>query len=283
MTVLVFGKTGQVASELQLLPGVVALDRAEADLSDPAACAELIYAQQPNAVINAAAYTAVDRAESEEDLATCINGKAPEAMATACAELGIPFVHISTDYVFRGDGLAPWTPSIRAAPQNAYGRSKLRGEKAVQFIGGRYAILRTSWVFSAHGTNFVKTMLRLSETHSTISVVSDQIGGPTPARAIAKTCYEMAVKLMKDTSVAGTYHLSGLPYVSWAEFAEEVFAQASLRTTVSHIPSSDYPTTAMRPMNSRLDCHLTEQVFNLKCPDWRLSLTQTLRDLEQSA
>jgi len=216
-------------------------------------------------------------------LATCINGKAPEAMATACAELGIPFVHISTDYVFRGDGLAPWTPSIRAAPQNAYGRSKLRGEKAVQSIGGRYAILRTSWVFSAHGTNFVKTMLRLSETHSTISVVSDQIGGPTPARAIAKTCYEMAVKLMKDTSVAGTYHLSGLPYVSWAEFAEEVFAQASLRTTVSHIPSSDYPTTAMRPMNSRLDCHLTEQVFNLKCPDWRLSLTQTLRDLEQSA
>jgi dTDP-4-dehydrorhamnose reductase len=283
MTVLVFGKTGQVATELQLLPCVVALGREEADLSDPAACAAVIYAQKPKAVINAAAYTAVDRAESDEDLATCINGKAPEAMATACAELGIPFVHISTDYVFRGDGLAPWTPSIRAAPQNAYGRSKLRGEKAVQSIGGRYAILRTSWVFSAHGTNFVKTMLRLSETHSTISVVSDQIGGPTPARAIAKTCYEMAVKLMKDTSVAGTYHLSGLPYVSWAEFAEEVFAQASLRTTVSHIPSSDYPTTAMRPMNSRLDCHLTEQVFNLKCPDWRLSLTQTLRDLEQSA
>ena len=283
MTVLVFGKTGQVATELQLLPCVVALGREEADLSDPAACAAVIYAQKPKAVINAAAYTAVDRAESDEDLATCINGKAPEAMATACAELGIPFVHISTDYVFRGDGLAPWTPSIRAAPQNAYGRSKLRGEKAVQSIGGRYAILRTSWVFSAHGTNFVKTMLRLSETHSTISVVSDQIGGPTPARAIAKTCYEMAVKLMKDTSVAGTYHLSGLPYVSWAEFAEEVFAQASLRTTVSHIPSSDYPTTALRPMNSRLDCHLTEQVFNLKCPDWRLSLTETLRDLEQSA
>ena len=283
MTVLVFGKTGQVATELQLLPCVVALGREEADLSDPAACAAVIYAQKPKAVINAAAYTAVDRAESDEDLATCINGKAPEAMATACAELGIPFVHISTDYVFRGDGLAPWTPSISAAPQNAYGRSKLRGEKAVQSIGGRYAILRTSWVFSAHGTNFVKTMLRLSETHSTISVVSDQIGGPTPARAIAKTCYEMAVKLMKDTSVAGTYHLSGLPYVSWAEFAEEVFAQASLRTTVSHIPSSDYPTTAMRPMNSRLDCHLTEQVFNLKCPDWRLSLTETLRDLEQSA
>ena len=283
MTVLVFGKTGQVATELQLLPRVVALGREEADLSDPAACAAVIYAQKPKAVINAAAYTAVDRAESDEDLATCINGKAPEAMATACTELGIPFVHSSTDYVFRGDGLAPWTPSIRAAPQNAYGRSKLRGEKAVQFIGGRYAILRTSWVFSAHGTNFVKTMLRLSKTHSTISVVSDQIGGPTPARAIAKTCYEMAVKLMKDTSVAGTYHLSGLPYVSWAEFAEEVFAQASLRTTVSHIPSSDYPTTAMRPMNSRLDCHLTEQVFNLKCPDWRLSLTQTLRDLEQSA
>ena len=283
MTVLVFGKTGQVASELQLLPGVVALDRAEADLSDPAACAELIYAQQPNAVINAAAYTAVDRAESEENLATCINGKAPEAMATACAELGIPFVHISTDYVFRGDGLAPWTPSCLTAPQNAYGRSKLRGEKAVQSIGGRYAILRTSWIFSAHGTNFVKTMLRLSETHSTISVVSDQIGGPTPARAIAITCYEMAERLMKDPSVAGTYHLSGFPHVSWAEFAEEVFTQAELRTTVTHIPSSDYPTPAMRPMNSRLDCQQTEQVFNLRCPDWRLSLTETLRDLDRSA
>lgn len=283
MTVLVFGKTGQVAVELQLLPGVVALDRAEADLSDPAACAALIYAQQPNAVINAAAYTAVDRAESEEDLATCINGKAPEAMATACAELGIPFVFISTDYVFRGDGLAPWTPSCLTVPQNAYGRSKLRGEEAVQSIGGRYAILRTSWIFSAHGTNFVKTMLRLSEIHSTITVVSDQIGGPTPARAIAITCYEMAGRLMKDPSVAGTYHLSGFPYVSWAEFAEEVFTQAELRTTVAHIPSSDYPTPAMRPMNSRLDCQQTEQVFNLRCPDWRLSLTETLRDLERSA
>ena len=283
MTVLVFGKTGQVASELQLLPSVVALDRAEADLSDPAACAELIYAQQPNAVINAAAYTAVDRAESEENLATCINGKAPEAMAIACAELGIPFVHISTDYVFRGDGLAPWTPSCLTVPQNAYGRSKLRGEGAVQSIGGRYAILRTSWIFSAHGTNFVKTMLRLSETHSTISVVSDQIGGPTPARAIAITCYEMAERLMKDPSVVGTYHLSGFPYVSWAEFAEEVFTQAELRTTVTHIPSSDYPTPAMRPMNSRLDCQQTEQVFNLRCPDWRLSLTETLRDLDRSA
>ena len=162
--ILVFSKTGQVARELQQLRAVMALGREEADLNDPQACSDAIRHHSPNAVINAAAYTAVDQAEDEEAIATVINGDAPSAMARACAELGIPFVHISTDYVFEGTGQAPWQPQDQTAPQNAYGRSKLAGETGIADSGGTYAILRTSWVVSAHGANFIKTMLRLSET-----------------------------------------------------------------------------------------------------------------------
>ena len=163
----------------------MALGREEANLSDPQACADAIRHHAPDAVINAAAYTAVDQAEDEEAIATVINGDAPTAMAKACAELGIPFVHISTDYVFEGTGQAPWQPQDQTAPQNAYGRSKLAGETGIADSGGTYAILRTSWVVSAHGTNFIKTMLRLSETRDVLNIVGDQIGGPTPARDIA--------------------------------------------------------------------------------------------------
>ena len=162
--ILVFGKTGQVATELQRLGDVVALGRDQADLSDPAACSDAIRTHAPRAVINAAAYTAVDRAEEEEALATIINGDAPTAMAQACVELGIPLIHISTDYVFEGTGDTPWQPDDPTAPQNAYGRSKLAGEIGIRNSGAVHAILRTSWVVSAHGANFVKTMLRLSET-----------------------------------------------------------------------------------------------------------------------
>ena len=158
---LVFGKTGQVSKELQRLTPVTTLDRNDAPLSDPAACRAKILHMRPSAVINAAAYTAVDRAEDEEDVATLVNGEAPGAMALACAELGIPFLHISTDYVFDGGGNQPWTESDAVAPLNAYGRSKLAGERAVLTAGGNSAILRTSWVFSAHGANFVTSMLRL--------------------------------------------------------------------------------------------------------------------------
>ena len=190
--ILVFGKTGQVANELQRLSGVTALGREDVDLSDPAACAVAIREHAPKAVINAAAYTAVDRAEEEEHLATVINGDAPTAMAKACAELGIPLVHISTDYVFNGTGNTPYRPDDATEPQNAYGRSKLAGEIGIRNSRAVYAILRTSWVVSAHGTNFVKTMLRLSETRDALNVVSDQIGGPTPARDIAAACLQIA-------------------------------------------------------------------------------------------
>ncbi|MEJ2003331.1 MAG: dTDP-4-dehydrorhamnose reductase, partial [Maritimibacter sp.] len=279
--ILVFGKSGQVATELQrLLPDAVFLGRDAADLSDPDACAAAIAAHRPEAVINAAAYTAVDKAEEEEPLATRVNGEAPGTMARACAAQGIPFVHISTDYVFNGAGDAPFAPDHPTAPLGAYGRSKLAGEEAVQAAGGTYAILRTSWVFSAHGGNFVKTMLRLSETRDALNVVADQIGGPTPARAIAEACVTISDQLQADPAKSGTYHFSGTPDVSWAEFARAIFASSGRDVSVSDIPASDYPTPAKRPANSRMDCTATQTTFGIARPDWAAGLTDVLKDLE---
>jgi dTDP-4-dehydrorhamnose reductase len=279
--ILVFGKTGQVARELALLPGIHCLSRNSADLTNPAMCASEILRHRPRAVINAAAYTAVDRAEEEEAQATVINGDAPAAMAEACAMLGVPFVHISTDYVFEGGGATPWRPTDPVSPQNAYGRSKLKGEQAVTAAGGVYAILRTSWVVSAHGNNFVKTMLRLGAERDALTIVADQIGGPTPARAIAAACHRMAETLISEPDKAGTYHFSGTPDVSWADFAREIFTQADLSCDVTDIPTTDYPTPATRPLNSRLDCSLTETTFALPRPDWRAGLAEILKDLDR--
>ena len=278
--ILVFGKTGQVATELQRLGNVVALGRDQANLSDPAACADAIRTHAPRAVINAAAYTAVDRAEEEGALATIINGDAPTAMAQACVELGIPLIHISTDYVFAGTGGAPWQPDDPTAPQNAYGRSKLAGEIGIRNSGAVHAILRTSWVVSAHGANFVKTMLRLSNTRDALTVVADQIGGPTPARDIAAACLQMAEQLIVDPSKSGTYHYSGAPDVSWAEFARAIFDQAGRAVTVTPIPTTDYPTPAKRPLNSRMECGATQQVFGIARPNWRNGLNMILQELE---
>ncbi|WP_417279036.1 dTDP-4-dehydrorhamnose reductase [Celeribacter sp.] len=278
---IVFGKSGQVATELaRLLPKATFLGRAEADLSDPASCAQKIRDLKPDAVINAAAYTAVDKAEEEEDLAHLINAAAPTAMAEACAELGIPFVQISTDYVFDGAGETGFAPDHPTGPLGAYGRTKLAGEDGVRAARGAFAILRTSWVFSAHGNNFVKTMLRLAETRDSLTVVADQIGGPTSARAIAHTCVAIAERLKRDEGVAGTYHFSGTPDVSWADFAREIFAQSGKYIAVQDIPSCDYPTPAARPANSRLDCRTTEAVFGIPRPDWREELALVLSDLE---
>lgn len=272
MNILVFGKTGQVATELAGFDGVTCLGRDMADLSDPAACAVAITSHAPAAVINAAAYTAVDRAEEEEAQARLINAEAPAAMAQACADLGIPFVHISTDYVFDGQGAVPFGTDHPTAPQNAYGRTKLAGEQAIAAIGGTYAILRTSWVFSPHGANFVKTMLRLSEMRDALSVVDDQIGGPTPAAAIAAATVSIAAQLRKDPGKSGVFHFSGSPDVSWAEFARAIFAQAGRTVSVTGIPTSDYPTPATRPLNSRLDCSATEGTFGISRPDWAAAL-----------
>ena len=284
MKLLVFGKTGQVATELaKLAPEARFLSRHEADLAQPESCAELITHADADVVINAAAFTAVDQAEETPDLAQRINGLAPTLMAKAAATKGIPFVHISTDYVFEGGGQQPWQPDGRTGPQSVYGHSKLAGEAGVQAAGGTHAILRTSWVVSAHGQNFVKTMLRLAQTRENLTVVADQIGGPTPAAAVAEAAVVMAKTLMKNGGPSGFYHLSGAPDVSWADFARAVFAQAGKAVQVSDIPTSDYPTLAKRPLNSRLDCQSLLQIFGIPRPDWRVGLHQILKDLEEQA
>lgn len=280
MSLLIFGATGQVARELALAaPSATFLDRTACDLSQPDACADAIAKHAPSAVINAAAYTAVDRAEEEEALATAINGAAPGEMARACAALAIPFVHISTDYVFNGSGTAPWQPGDATGPLGAYGRSKLIGEEAVRAAGGQYVILRTSWVVSAHGGNFVKTMLRLGTGRDRLTIVADQIGGPTPARDIAEACLKI-VQGLANGKPSGIHHFAGAPDVSWADFAREIFAQAGITCTVEDIPTSAYPTPAHRPANSRMNCTALATTFGIARPDWRLGLADILSELE---
>lgn len=282
--ILVFGRSGQVARELaRLAPGATFLSRAEADLARPETCAAAILGHAPRAVINAAAWTAVDAAEDEEAAARVVNGEAPGAMARACAGLGIPFVQISSDYVFDGSGETPWTPDSPTGPLGAYGRSKLAGEAAVRAAGGAHAILRTSWVFSAHGANFVKTMLRLGASRDSLSVVDDQIGGPTPAAAIAAACLTLAQALQETPELSGIHHLSGAPDVSWAGFAAAIMEGAGLACRITPIPSRDYPQKAPRPANSRLDCTSLTEAFGIPRPDWRTGLAQVLAELETTA
>ncbi|MCC5982999.1 MAG: dTDP-4-dehydrorhamnose reductase [Rhodobacteraceae bacterium] len=278
--ILVFGRTGQVARELARLdPGALCLSRATADLSAPDTCAAAIRSHAPTAVINAAGWTAVDRAEAEEAQARVINADAPAAMARACAALGIPLVHLSTDYVFDGRGSVPFAPDHPPAPLNAYGRSKLAGEAGVRAAGGVHAILRTAWVFSAHGTNFVRTMLRLGAERERLRVVADQVGGPTPARALAAACLHTIAQLQADPAKTGTYHFCGAPEISWAEFARAIMAQAGLPCRIEDIATADYPTEARRPQNSRLDCSGL-RALGLAQPDWRAGLRETITELK---
>ena len=286
MKILVFGHSGQVATELRALDGngirITALDRAAADLTDPAACAAAIDAHAPDAVINAAAYTAVDKAESDHATADLINAQAPAAMSRACAARDIPFVSISTDYVFSGEGNAPWQPDDPADPQGIYGGTKRDGEILIEEIGGRYAVLRTSWVVSAHGNNFVKTMLRLGAERDALTIVADQIGGPTGAAEIAQACVTIAQTLVSEPEKAGIYHFSGTPDTSWADFARAIFDQARITCAVTDIPSTDYPTPAKRPLNSRMNCSATTAAFGIARPDWRASLSQIIAQLDIS-
>jgi dTDP-4-dehydrorhamnose reductase len=282
MKVLLIGRTGQVATEiLRRAPvgvEVIALGREAADLSDPAICAEAVRAAGADAVINAAAWTAVDRAEAEEDSARVVNGEAPFAMALAAAKRRLPFVHLSTDYVFAGTGREPFTPDHHTAPQNAYGRTKLLGEEGVRAAGGAHVLLRTSWVFSAHGSNFVRTMLRLGREREAISVVEDQVGGPTPASAIADACLIIA-RAMRGGAEGGTHHFAGAPDTSWADFARAIMDGAGLACQVNGIPTSAWPTPARRPLNSRLDCSSLERAFGIARPDWRAGLHEVLGEL----
>ncbi|MGB7318914.1 MAG: dTDP-4-dehydrorhamnose reductase, partial [Planktotalea sp.] len=237
MRVLVFGKTGQVARALQRFDGVTALPRAEVDLSDPTACAAIIAGTDADVIINAAAYTGVDTAETDSYMAFRVNSEAPTAMATAAAKRALPFLHVSTDYVFDGSGAQPWRENDPTGPLGVYGASKLAGEQGVRAAGGPLAILRTSWVVSAHGNNFVRTMLRLGAEREALTIVADQIGGPTCARDIAAALMGMAEQLQSDPSKSGTYHFAGAPDVSWADFAREIFAQSGIICDVTDIPS----------------------------------------------
>ncbi|MEM7546408.1 MAG: dTDP-4-dehydrorhamnose reductase [Pseudomonadota bacterium] len=283
MKLLMFGRTGQVAAEVLRRAGqvqVVALSRDEADLADPVACAALITGTDADAVLNAAAWTNVDGAEANEAAASVINGAAPTAMAEAAAARDLPFIHISTDYVFDGSGTAPWQVGDAVAPINAYGWTKLAGERGVEAAGGPHAILRTSWVFSAHGANFVRTMLRVGASRERLTVVDDQIGGPTPAAAIADACITIAATFQSGGGQSGIYHLSGSPAVSWCDFARAIFAVAGMSTVAEPIPTTDYPTPAKRPLNSRLDCSAIGEAFGINVPDWRAGLSDVLEDLK---
>lgn len=280
MKILVFGKNGQVASSLAgLSDGLIFHDRHSADFNNPQSCIELVEAFDGDVIVNAASYTNVEQAESEEELASIINSSTPGAIARCAAGKSIPFIHISTDYVFNGKGEAPWQPDDSVNPINAYGRSKLAGERLIQESGCQYVILRTSSVFSSYGNNFVKTMLRLAQTHPSLRIVEDQTSGPTAAADIAQALLTIAASIDDGKFQSGIHHFCGTPYVSWAEFALEIFKQTGKSTKVEGIPSSEYPSALTRPMNSRLDCTSLEQAFGIKRPDWRESLRKVLNEL----
>jgi dTDP-4-dehydrorhamnose reductase len=303
--VLVIGRQGQVASALQRLapallpqrPAVIA-GRPELDLAAPGFAEQLAalwQGLQPALVINAAAYTAVDRAESEPELAMAVNGHAVGVMARACAEHGIPLFHLSTDYVFNGSGERPWAVGDAPAPLGVYGASKLLGEQllqeAAQEQGLRALVLRVSWVFGQQGGNFVCTMLRLAAERDALTVVADQVGGPTSAESIARALLQLAESAMANWHPVrgaaapfpwGTYHFQGQPVVSWHGFAGEIMRQAaSLQLlekapVVSAISTAEFPTPARRPANSRLDCTSAEVELGLELPAWREDLREFL-------
>ncbi|MFM2357021.1 MAG: hypothetical protein RLZZ528_2757, partial [Pseudomonadota bacterium] len=246
------------------------------------ACAAAIATSDADIVINAAAYTAVDQAETDTVAAQTVNAEAPGAMARAAAERGIPFLHISTDYVFAGSGDRPWREDDPTVPLGVYGQTKLDGERLVAAAGGPHVILRTAWVFSAHGKNFVKTMLRLAENRDTLGVVADQHGGPTSAAAIAGALATIAAAFRAGRGQSGIFHFAGAPSVTWADFAEAVFATADLPRTpvVNRITTADFPTPARRPANSRLDCTRIRAVYGIDQPDWRADLTRVVKELQ---
>ncbi len=291
MRILIFGRNGQVASALidesshahsKDQHQVTACGRNDVNLLDPGAAASAINHYHPDIIINAAAYTAVDKAEDEQAAASQLNETAPGEMAQAAKKSGGKFIHLSTDYVFDGRQPDPYSENDEANPINTYGRTKLAGERAIMDANPDSVILRTSWIFSEFGGNFVKTMLRLSETHKALKVVNDQIGGPTGARDIAKAILTIAAKLKSDGK-GGIYHYQGAPTVSWAEFAASIFSVAKRDITVTGIATADYPTTANRPQNTILNCTRIEEDFAISQPDWRARLEQVIEALHTTA
>lgn len=280
MKILLFGKTGQVAKELCNRPNVTAIGRDKADFTEPQKIIEIVKSTDADIIINAVAYTSVDLAEEEFELANIINGTTVKELAKVSASRNIPFLHISTDYVFKGDGNLNWKTSDQANPQNSYGKSKLIGESGILEAGGPHVILRTSWVFSSHGNNFVKTMLRLASNNNELSIVKDQIGGPTCAKDIANALWKIASDFYAGNGITGIYHFSGKPNSSWANFASEIFSQSQQDIKIKQILTKDFLTKAKRPLNSRLDCSSLRIDYGIKQPEWKKSLTNVLANLK---
>lgn len=279
MRILLFGRNGQLARCFQEEAGahnVVALGSDEADLMTPGVGAAAVSEYQPDVVINAAAYTAVDRAEEERDAAMRLNKDAVAELAKAAKTVGAPIIHISTDYVFDGASDANYAEEAPTNPLNVYGASKLAGERAAIKENPGAVIVRTSWVFSEYGGNFVKTMLRLGGERDALSIVDDQVGGPTAARDIARALIVIAEKRHRGASGDGIYHFQGAPAVSWAAFAGKIFEIAGANVNVTPIPTADYPTPAARPLHTVLDCARIERDFGIAQPDWRVALRQVI-------
>ena len=299
MKILLFGKTGQVGWELQRslapLGELIALDRHGADglcgdLAKPERIAETVRRLAPDVIVNAAAYTAVDKAESETALAQTINAEAPAAMAREAERLGAWLVHSSTDYVLDGSGERPWHEDDRCAPPNAYGLSKQAGEQAVKACE-RHLVLRTSWVYAARGANFLRTMLRLAGERDTLRVINDQYGAPTGAELIADVTAYALRQAIRQPELAGLYHLAAAGTTNWHAYACHLIAGAQarglpLRATVEQIEAiatSAYPTPARRSANSRLACGKLQTSFDLNLPDWRLGVDRVLDELAATA
>lgn len=285
MKILITGCEGQVGKNLvkRLADSteLLAVDRASLDITGEQAVTRLVTDYRPDIIINAAAYTAVDRAESESSLAFSVNRDGPKYLAKAAQKSGSALLHISTDYVFSGNKTGEYSETDKTAPQSVYGSSKLAGENAVIENCDRYIILRTAWVFSEYGNNFVKTMLRLGQDREALSIVGDQYGGPTYAGDIANALIKIAHAIQEKQEVNwGIYHFSGLPHLSWFEFAADIFHQAAEHNmissvpTLSNIPTSDYPTSAVRPVNSKLNCSKISREFNIEPSDWQQALNQ---------
>lgn len=287
MKILITGCHGQVGRELMALATeynckAVGFDHDFLDITDQNAVQAMIDQERPDAVVNAAAYTAVDKAESDGSLAMAVNGQAPGFLAEACAALNVPFVHISTDYVFDGSKAGAYLETDAVSPLGVYGQTKLAGELAVKNICEKYYILRTSWVFSSHGNNFVKTMLRLGAEREELGVVSDQYGKPTSAQEIAKTIYEM---LSSHKQAWGVYHVAQPEATTWFGFAENIFAEARRQgldlkiANLKGIKTEDYPTPAKRPENSELSCDKLEKTFGFNIKPWTDSLSGVIKEL----
>jgi dTDP-4-dehydrorhamnose reductase len=290
MRFLLLGGTGQVGGEfcaLALPKGieVIAPHRGEIDLADPSAIVRMIAAQRWSAVINAAAYTDVDRAETEEPIAFALNAGAPSRLAAETARRGIPLVHISTDYVFDGRKGAPYVEQDQTAPLNAYGRSKLAGELGVRSANPRHVILRTSWVYSPFRKNFVKTILRLAAERERLTVIADQRGCPTAARDIARACLQIAIRCASEPQRAayGIYHFAGAGEASWFEFASTIVEMAAHQLgrhpQVVPIRTSEYPTSAVRAADTRLDCAAVMREFGVEPRPWRQGLAEAINQL----